>query len=652
MHAAEVQRSLRQHQAAQTLARTQAFILEQQLYRSLSATMPLAEIVQRTGTVAQFDRLAAEIIRSYGGITCLELAPQGGVRQIYPRQGNEATAMQMGRGPGTLQSFVLYPTPLESRSRSRPESIRGIGRFQVFLESSNAQQQFWGMVNVQIRLDLLLHAAQMHKLTFNGYDYELSYLDASTQKRVVFTGSSPVALVNPVTSAIAVPNGSWVLALAPQRGWQPAPQLFMEAAFAGVASIALGLSLWLQQRDRHHRQQAIVQAQQAQAALHQHLTDTGQQLQQKQQELHTALTNLATLQQHLINTNKLATLGQLLVEITHDINTPLAAIRTANTNLIDTLAFVLPQLPQILQSLDASQTACFFALIQSGKSGTPVPFTSRQQRQWRYAIAQQLHTLPHALDLADTLVDLGITENIQPYARLLTASNAPQVLRLALALKQLQRNSDTIGIAAAQAAKIIFAVKRHSHHTPGESSKVLTYIPEHLDTVLTLHAHQLKQGIIVERHYDPLPPILCYPDELSQVWTNLIQNAIQAMPSQGRLTLHATRYAEPCPRAFPAGCNSDDGSSSPTSIPAAVSGQGTGDFIMISVSDNGPGIPPEVMPHIFEPFFTTKPMGEGSGLGLDISYKIIQKHQGYIAVTSQPGKTTFQVWLPMIQIDE
>jgi signal transduction histidine kinase len=658
IQAGEAQRSLSQRQAAQILVRAQAFSLERQLHRSLSATVPLAEIVQRTGTVAQFDPLAAEIIRSYGGIVGLDLAPQGGVRQIYPHTLTQLPEAQVARDPSMLLPFTLYPVPLESRGRVRPETVRGVGRLPVFLTTPNGQRQFWGEVSVQIRLDLLLHAAQMHWLTFNGYDYALSYLDTTTQKWVVFTTSSAVALVNPVSSAIALPKGSWVLEIAPQGGWQPSPQLFIEALFAGLVSIALGGSLWVQQRDRQRGQRAIAQTQQTQAALHEHLTQTEQHLQQTQQDLTIALTDLATLQAHLINAKKLATLGQLLAAITHDVNTPLSAIRAANGNLSHTLDVVLPQLPQMLQSLDASQVQCFFAIIQSAP---PPSSTSRQQRQWRHAIAQHLQPLPHALDLANTLVDLGITQDIQPYIPLLKAPNASKILRLALALKQLQHNSKTIGIAAAQAAKILFAVKSYSHQAPVESPKVLTYIPDHLDTTLTLYAHQLKQGMIVERHYDPLPPILCYPDELSQVWTNLIQNAIQAMPSQGRLTLQASRQTSPVPTAHPPCVNPDRASQDyvhSTTKPAAqgegkeVQRQGTGDFIVISITDNGPGIPLEVMPHIFDPFFTTKPMGEGSGLGLDISYKIIQKHQGHISVNSQPGATTFRVWLPMIQIDE
>ncbi len=111
-----------------------------------------------------------------------------------------------------------------------------------------------------------------------------------------------------------------------------------------------------------------------------------------------------------------------------------------------------------------------------------------------------------------------------------------------------------------------------------------------------------------------MPFIQCYPDELNQVWTNLIHNALQAMEYDGSLTIEATQ--------------SDN-------------------YIRVSIIDSGKGISPEIMSKIFQPFFTTKPSGEGSGLGLDIVRKIIEKHDGEIEVNSVPGETTFTVYLPM-----
>jgi two-component system NtrC family sensor kinase len=133
--------------------------------------------------------------------------------------------------------------------------------------------------------------------------------------------------------------------------------------------------------------------------------------------------------------------------------------------------------------------------------------------------------------------------------------------------------------------------------------------------VLTLYHNKIKHGVKVVRKYDKLPLIPCYPDELNQVWTNLIHNALYAMDYKGTLTIHVSHR---------------DG------------------YIVVAFTDTGKGIPDDLQAKIFEPFFTTKPQGEGSGLGLDIVKKIIDKHHGRIEVESQPGNTTFQIILPIL----
>jgi signal transduction histidine kinase len=124
----------------------------------------------------------------------------------------------------------------------------------------------------------------------------------------------------------------------------------------------------------------------------------------------------------------------------------------------------------------------------------------------------------------------------------------------------------------------------------------------------------MKHGIELIKEFEPVPQLMCYPDELNQVWTNIIHNAIQAMDNKGILAIKL---------------RSDE------------------NFIRICITDSGKGIPESIKDRIFEPFFTSKPKGEGSGLGLDIVKKIIEKHNGMIKVESKPGKTTFCISLPI-----
>jgi signal transduction histidine kinase len=130
---------------------------------------------------------------------------------------------------------------------------------------------------------------------------------------------------------------------------------------------------------------------------------------------------------------------------------------------------------------------------------------------------------------------------------------------------------------------------------------------------LAIYQNQLKRGVEQIKDYQPVPNIPCYPDELMQVWSNLISNAIQAVNYRGTLTI-------------------------------AVSQKD--DCIVVEIGDTGSGIPIEIQEKIFEPFFTTKPLGEGSGLGLSIVRQIVERHRGKIDFCSQPGHTEFSVWLP------
>ncbi len=180
-------------------------------------------------------------------------------------------------------------------------------------------------------------------------------------------------------------------------------------------------------------------------------------------------------------------------------------------------------------------------------------------------------------------------------------------------LSRLHYNNQNILTAVRQASKIVFALRNYTHYDhSGEKTKVS--ITETLETVLELYHNQLKQGINVRRYYQSVPPIWCYPDELNQVWINLIQNAVQAMAGKGNLELKVFLQDNQ---------------------------------IVVEVTDSGCGIPAEIKDRIFEPFFTTKQAGEGSGLGLDIVKKIIDKHQGRIEVETAPRRTRFQIWLPI-----
>jgi signal transduction histidine kinase len=168
--------------------------------------------------------------------------------------------------------------------------------------------------------------------------------------------------------------------------------------------------------------------------------------------------------------------------------------------------------------------------------------------------------------------------------------------------------------STARISDLVGAIKEYTYMDQSPVQNV--DIVKSLETTLTILNYKLKHGVTVKRDYQPVLLVNSFGSELNQVWTNIIDNAIDAMHGKGELRIRTYR---------------EDGCA------------------VVEIGDNGPGIPPEVEPHIFEPFFTTKGVGQGTGLGLDTVQRIVKKHRGNIEVTSEPGDTRFQVWLPLAE---
>ena len=216
--------------------------------------------------------------------------------------------------------------------------------------------------------------------------------------------------------------------------------------------------------------------------------------------------------------------------------------------------------------------------------------------------------------VADLLSRMGILpEELNPILPLLQASDRVFILETAYYLSAIQNNSQNIELAVERAAKIVFALKNYVRQDSSQTMVEASVI-DGIETVLTIYHNQIKSGIEVAKSYSTVPLILCHPDELTQVWSNLISNAIQAMNYQGRLEIAVFEQEN---------------------------------HLVVEIVDFGCGIPAEIQQKIFEPFFTTKPIGEGSGLGLNIVHKIVDRHHGKVEVISQPGHTKFSVKLPI-----
>ncbi|MCP4113598.1 MAG: GHKL domain-containing protein [Desulfobacteraceae bacterium] len=273
----------------------------------------------------------------------------------------------------------------------------------------------------------------------------------------------------------------------------------------------------------------------------------------------------------------------------------------------------------MFQKLSPVQQNHFFAILDRALQSRK-DFTSKEERKAKRKLIADLENreIKEAESIADTLVDMGIYDDILPFLPIFEQENNAHILQAAYNLAAQHHNSNIILNAVERASKIVFALKSYARYDTS-GNMIIADITEGIDVVLTLYHNWLKKGVEVVKQYDDIPAIQCYADELNQVWTNLIHNAIQAMDSKGTLEIAVFQENQ---------------------------------NIVACFTDSGYGISKEIKDRIFDPFFTSRPPGEGSGLGLDIVRKIIDRHKGGIEVESQPGKTSFRVLLPVRKFNE
>lgn len=336
------------------------------------------------------------------------------------------------------------------------------------------------------------------------------------------------------------------------------------------------------------------------------------QVEKQKQEIEQAYHSLKSTQEQLVQSEKMAFLGQLVAGIAHEINTPIGAVNASATNINKVLPITVSKLPEVLRKLNENELALFNQMTEQILNFNTT-LTSREERQYKKEISGKLEELGADTNLASELVKVGLIENIEKYSPIFKHSEGAEIVNMAATLGKIKKNVDTIETAVAKTQKIVFALKSYSYKTQDEQATDVD-VAENMKTILTIYGNQLKYGVeLITNFEDDLPIIKGWPDELSQVWTNIIHNALQAMDNKGKLQIDILKDQK---------------------------------GVLVKITDSGPGIPKEIQEKIFQAFFTTKKQGEGSGLGLDICRKIVEKHKGKIWVDSEPGRTTFLVWLP------
>jgi len=389
--------------------------------------------------------------------------------------------------------------------------------------------------------------------------------------------------------------------------------------------IELSLSTWCVRDERYYTGiiRDIGERKRAEEALReseQALREKTEEMRRKNEVLEDALHKLNEMHNQLIMQEKMASLGKLSAGMAHELNNPAASAQRGAAQLEATFSKWQSVQARLAEAaLDKAQMAKLSELDRMAKerASRPVELNAITRTDRESALEDWLHE--HHIDvdagLVPVLVGFGYqTDDLEALCRIFSDTQFAAVIEWLSFKFAIYSLVAEIGIGTGRIAELVKALKTYTHMDQAPVQSV--DVREGLDNTLIILHNKLKRGVTVVREYaEDLPLIQAYAGELNQVWTNIIDNAIDAMNGEGTLIVRA-RQEPP--------------------------------WVVVEIEDNGPGISEENQSKIFDPFFTTKGPGDGTGLGLNISRTlIVKKHRGQIAVTSGPGSTCFSVRLPL-----
>lgn len=630
--------------------------LKDRLSRSLAAAYALSAVVHQTdGKVERFDSFAENLMHVYGGISSLQLAPSGVIQSIHPLKGNEAAmGHRLFADPKRNQAAIVARQTGEMTLAGPFELIQGgvavVGRLPIFLSSSAEPDKFWGFATVVIGIPELLNSSDFEKLEISGYNYQLWHIARETGSRSVFASSHGSNLTDPLSYAFDVPNGKWHLSFAPRQGWYSMPATLAESSI--VLVVALGLTALI-----HFflRQPLILSKQVAEQTAE--LRNANANLESEVQERATAQRALAESERRFRSIFEHAPVG--IINIARD-----GKLLGSNLAFQKMLGYTAEELSQmtvmdITHPNDLERTMEAFRVFCETRANI-AELEKRYLRKDGKPIWVQVN--------ASTVLDedgnfshsvtmlLDITERNNLESRLRQSEKMQAIGTLAGGIAHdfnnilaairgnakiisedlppghpCLENIDEVNKASRRAAELVRQILSFSRASDSERAP-LSITPLVSDALKLLQA-TLPSTILIQTDF-PKEDLFVQsnPTEMHQILLNLGSNAEHAMRGgTGKLVVSL--------------------SSEDIQAPAVLQQTGLppGRYVILTVTDTGMGMSPDVSVRAAEPFFTTKPVGQGTGLGLSVVHGIMASVGGTLSIESRPGiGTKIALYFPQI----
>jgi two-component system, cell cycle sensor histidine kinase and response regulator CckA len=618
--------SAERHRAASDAARSAADAIQLQLEGSLAAPYALAAAVRQTGGVHDFERYAGELLGVFGGIDSLQLAPGGVLRHIHPLAGNEAAL-----GVDLLRSPVQRPDVLRAIETRRlvlvgPFTLRqgGIGfaaRVPVFVKGDDGEDRFWGIASAIFGLPRLLKAARFERLSEAGYEYALRKNSAAPGGELVAASSGASRMRDPVAAQVHFPGDAWTLAIAPRRGWGPAPWTYARSGAAFALALAVALLAF-----------RVFRLPEALA----------RQVAERTAELHRASAEREALLQGIPDPAWLKDREGRYVATNEALARLAGRSRDALVGRTHGEFFGGPEAVEV-EAHDAQVVATGEQLVTEERVQVGATFVVFEvvKRPYRDETGAVIGTLGIARD---------VTERMKLEARERQADKMEAIGRLAGGLAHDFNNILTVVLGSASelrtrvgdpvARELADEVLEGGQRAAALTRQLLAFSRKQPLQLEDVDVNEVVRGF--ERMLRRILPedvaielrlaagaAVVHADtgQLEQVVLNLVVNARDAMPAGGRIAIETAVVDRP-----PVECGLD-------AAPCVV----------LAVRDDGEGMDAAVRAHLFEPFFTTKAAGRGTGLGLATVFGIVKQSGGGVAVESAPGAgSTFRVYLPRV----